>query len=193
MAAARHALRNAARQGALCEHEQTCAWVLRQMGLAAMPAALTPLRAVFVTLSEGGSGVLRGCTGTLTARLPLWEEVLLSTVQTALGDPRFQPVRPPEVPGLRIELSILTPAQALDYDGPADLIARLRPGMDGVIAAFGPRRATFLPQVWERYPQPADFLSALCHKMGAPPDAWQHAPLSIETYQALKIVEPPSA
>src|SRR5574339_218358 len=47
---------------------------------------------------------------------------------------------------------------ALEYQTPEELLARLRPFVDGVIVADGMRRATFLPQVWEKIPDPAEFL-----------------------------------
>ena len=44
--------------------------------------------------------------------------------------------------------------------------------MDGVIIKHGYRRATFLPQVWEQLPDPAEFLAHLKRKAGLPMDFW---------------------
>ena len=60
---------------------------------------------------------------------------------------------------------------------------RLRPGVDGVILRDGSRRATFLPQVWEKIPDKADFLDNLCYKMGAAADVWRRKPLEVQVYQ----------
>ncbi|HVR83479.1 MAG TPA: AMMECR1 domain-containing protein, partial [Planctomycetota bacterium] len=69
-----------------------------------------PLRekgAVFVTLRSGGE--LRGCIGQIDAHLPLWESVRDMAAAAAARDHRFPSVRPQEVPGLQIELSVLSP------------------------------------------------------------------------------------
>jgi len=157
--------------------------------LAALPPALAEERACFVTLRRRGNGMLRGCTGTLMARRPLAEEVVNMTIQTAFYDPRFPPVQAYEVPELQIEISVLTPPQPLHFRDPDELLRKLRPGVDGVTLRLGHRRATFLPQVWESYPDPEVFLSLLSQKMGAAPDAWRDPRLQVETYQAVVFEE----
>lgn len=158
--------------------------------LEALPPALQAKRAAFVTLEVRATGELRGCTGTLEARLPLAYEVIYSTHHTAFYDPRFEPVQAAEVGRLRIEISILTPSQPLVYTDDRDLLSKLRPGVDGVTLSYAGRRATFLPQVWERLTDPDAFLNALCHKMGLPANTWRKAHLNVETYTAVKLVEP---
>lgn len=157
-----------------------------------LPPALAAPRACFVTLRRQQDGILRGCTGVLTPRRPLAEEVVAITQQTALNDPRFPPVQASEVTRLHIEISVLTPPYPLDYDGPDDLLRKLRPGIDGVTLQLGARRATFLPQVWERYPDPVEFLSLLADKMGCAPSAWQDPALEVEVYQAIVVEEEPA-
>ena len=44
--------------------------------------------------------------------------------------------------------------------------------MDGLILELGSRRSTFLPQVWEQLPKPAEFLAHLKRKAGLPVDFW---------------------
>lgn len=158
--------------------------------LPSISPALQESRACFITLEMRGSGELRGCTGTLVARYPLIVEVAYSTYHTAFFDPRFRPVRAEEIPHIRIEISILTPSQSLVYQGADDLLRKLQPGIDGVTLSLGTQRATFLPQVWERLPQPADFLDALCHKMGVPPNTWRRGEMQVEVYTAIKLIEP---
>lgn len=137
--------------------------------------------ATFVTLTV--SGQLRGCIGALEAYQPLAEDVCEHAVAAAQQDFRFPPVGLNELPNIAIEISRLTPPHPLEYRTPQDLILKLRPGVDGVILKDGHRRATFLPQVWEKIPDPAEFLSNLCYKMGANPDLWQHKHLEVFTYQ----------
>lgn len=152
--------------------------------------ALLRAAACFVSLHRRVDGALRGCTGTLVARQPLALEIVEITVQTAFNDPRFMPVRAAEVPDLRIEISVLTPPKPLEFDGPNDLIEKLKPAREGVTLKLNGRRATFLPQVWESYPDPVIFLSLLSEKMGYGPDAWRDPALEVETYRAIVVEEP---
>ncbi len=82
-----------------------------------------------------------------------------------------------------------TEPRPLAYTTPAELLERLRPGVDGVTLAYAQHRATFLPQVWERVPEPARFLELLCEKMGLPADAWRRAHCEVSTYQVEVIEE----
>jgi hypothetical protein len=154
---------------------------------AELPPALTQSGASFVTLMNGGE--LRGCIGGLHAHQPLYEDVRDHTAQSALRDYRFPAVTAAEAPHIEIEISILTEPQPLPYDSPDHLLRLLRPNVDGVILQQGYRRATFLPQVWERVPDPATFLAMLCEKMGAAPNLWRHAKLEVQTYQVEKFTE----
>jgi AmmeMemoRadiSam system protein A len=146
------------------------------------PPRLQEPGATFVTLTTM-DGDLRGCIGALEAYQSIAEDVWEHAEAAATQDYRFQPVRPEEVDGLHIEISYLTPAVPLEYSGPDDLVAKLRPEIDGVIIRDGIHRATFLPQVWEKVPDAAAFLSHLCQKMGAPGDLWRRKRLEVLVYQ----------
>lgn len=159
-----------------------------EVNLAELPPRLREPGVCFVTLTTR-DGRLRGCIGGLEARMPLAEDVVLHAAGAALDDYRFAPVAPGEPPYLLIEISRLTPPVPFAYERPADLLAGLRPHVDGVVLHDGPNRATFLPQVWEKIPDPAEFLSQLCLKMGAPPDLWQRKKLRVETYQVEEFKE----
>jgi AmmeMemoRadiSam system protein A len=149
------------------------------------PGAITPHLsepgASFVTLTIHGQ--LRGCIGALEPSQPLAEDVREHALAAALEDPRFTPVKPEELGQIEIELSRLTMPRDLAYEDTTDLLAQLRPGVDGVILRDGNRRATFLPQVWEKLPDKPAFLDNLCMKMGVPVDSWRHRHLEIQTYQ----------
>lgn len=159
-----------------------------RLDLQILPPRLREERACFVTFLANDE--LRGCTGTLMARRCLADEVAVTTVQTAFSDPRFPPVVASEVPGIQIEISVLTPSMPLAYDSPDDLPKLLRPNIDGVTLQLGHYRSTFLPQVWERVPDPLEFLTLLSRKMGLPGDTWRHPRLHVETYQTVRIAEP---
>src|SRR5690349_6916144 len=124
--------------------------------------------ASFVTLTVRGQ--LRGCIGALEPYQSLAEDVREHAVAAALEDPRFPPVSERELNGIEIEVSRLTRPIPLEYKDANDLLSKLRPGVDGVILRDAFRRATFLPQVWEKISNPAEFLDNLCYKMGASPD-----------------------
>ena len=141
----------------------------------------------FVTLTIDEQ--LRGCIGALEAYQPLVLDVQEHAAAAASEDYRFSRVRPEEVPLLEIEISRLTPTQTLQYENWQDLIAKLRPGLDGVLIRDGRRRATFLPQVWEKLPDPQNFLSHLCVKMGAPENYWQTQKLDVSIYQVEEFKE----
>ena len=149
--------------------------------LSSLPPRLQELGATFVTLTINGE--LRGCIGALEAYQPLAEDVKEHAMAAALQDYRFPPVKPDELQNINIEISRLTPAKPFDYQTSNDLLKGLRPGVDGVVLRYGGRRATFLPQVWEKIPDPSTFLSHLCQKMGAAPDLWLHKKLDVLIYQ----------
>lgn len=137
--------------------------------------------ACFVTLTQNGE--LRGCIGSLEASRPLIEDVRAHAIDAALNDPRFPPLQAAELDEIQIEISRLTAPTPLEYNNAEDLLNKLRPGVDGVVLKDGFRRATFLPQVWEKLPAPRDFLSHLCQKMGASPNLWEKKKPEILIYQ----------
>lgn len=144
----------------------------RQLGLA-MPAPkaapfLQAPGAVFVTLTRDGA--LRGCIGSLQAHRPLWEDIEKNARSAAFLDPRFPPVSLREFDRLTVEVSLLSPPEPVSFQDRADLLAQLRPGIDGVILDGDGHRGTFLPQVWESLPAPAQFLAQLLRKAGLPDD-----------------------
>ena len=175
---ARDALRTAVEKGRL-----------PSIDLSPYPAELQKLGASFVTLTKHDA--LRGCIGALEARVPLAEDIRQHAAAAALQDYRFAVVERDEVDEIRIEVSILTDPKPLSYKNPQNLIESLRPMVDGVIISDGLRRATFLPQVWEKIPSPPLFLSMLCEKASLPSDAWQTMNLEVYTYQVETIHEKP--
>ena len=126
--------------------------------------------ASFVTLTRQGE--LRGCIGTLEAHRPLGEDVQANAVGAAFHDPRFAPLSRREFDEVRVEVSLLSPPEALAVEDEAAALAALRPHVDGVVLEYGHHRSTFLPQVWEQLPDPDQFLAYLKRKAGLPMDFW---------------------
>jgi len=143
----------------------------------------------FVTLTLNGQ--LRGCIGNMNATQNLRDGVRQNAISAAFHDPRFNPLTAAELDKVHIEISILTDPRPLDYSGGDDLVRKLRPNVDGVIISKGPKRATFLPQVWKQLPRPDDFLSRLCMKAGLPARTWQAEALDVQTYQVISFEEEP--
>lgn len=126
--------------------------------------------ASFVTLTRQGE--LRGCIGTLEAHRPLRLDVQENAVAAAFRDPRFIPLSREEFDDIRVEVSLLSPAEAMAVASEAHALATLRPGIDGVVFEYQHFRSTFLPQVWEQLPEPAAFLANLKRKAGLPVNFW---------------------
>jgi len=149
--------------------------------LAGLPQELLDVRATFVTLHKQGE--LRGCIGMLKAVRPLAEDIAENAFAAAFRDHRFPPLTAEEFEQLEIHLSILTTPEPIAFRSEEDLLAQLRPGVDGMIIEEGARRGTFLPAVWETLPNPKQFLRHLKQKAGLPADYWSDT-LKFYRYQA---------
>ena len=142
--------------------------------------------ATFVTLTQAEA--LRGCIGTLQAHRPLLEDVKANAVAAAFRDPRFQPLSPQEFDRTQVEVSLLSALERVAFDAEHDAISKLRPGVDGVVLEYGYHRSTYLPQVWQDIPDPAEFLAHLKLKAGLPPDFWS-AEVKLSRYTVSKFRE----
>jgi AmmeMemoRadiSam system protein A len=139
-------------------------------------------RGTFVTLTKDGA--LRGCIGHIIPQESLLEGVKVNSINAAFKDPRFNPLSKGEWGRIKIEVSILTEPKRLEYSDSADLLEKLRPGIDGVILKKGFSQATFLPQVWDQLPDKREFLAHLCLKAGLDASEWKEGMLDVFTYQA---------
>ncbi len=144
------------------------------------PPRLRQRRACFVTLRIDGR--LRGCVGCLEPREGLVCEVAQAAHSAAFKDPRFAQVTEVELDALQFHISVLTPPVAMHFTDEQTLLSQLRPGIDGLVLRVGKHCGTFLPQVWESIPEPADFLRQLRLKAGLAPDHWSDS-LIVERYQ----------
>jgi len=146
-------------------------------------------RGTFVTLNIDGD--LRGCIGNISASDSVKCGVRENAVNAAFHDPRFPDLSEDELGKIKIEISILSEPQPVEYKDGADLIKKLNPNSDGLILRKGAAGATFLPQVWKQLPNPEEFLTHLCLKAGLPADAWKSSGLEALTYQVQHFEEPP--
>ena len=139
--------------------------------------------ATFVTLTQNGK--LRGCIGSLQAYRTLVIDVTENAIAAAFRDPRFAPVKEDELPGTKLEVSLLDQAEPMSFNDEADATGQLRPGIDGLILSCGTHRATFLPQVWESLPDPVQFMAQLKLKAGLPSTFWDEK-ISLARYGVQK-------
>ncbi|MDP8235895.1 MAG: AmmeMemoRadiSam system protein B [Candidatus Erginobacter occultus] len=133
----------------------------------------------FVTLKRGEA--LRGCIGQFTADQPLYRVVREMAQTSALRDPRFPPVRPEELDGLTVEISVLSPMRRI-----SDPLKEVELGKHGIYIKRGFQTGTYLPQVaTEHHMSKEEFLSSCtAGKAGLPPDAWKDPATEVYVYTA---------
>lgn len=122
--------------------------------------ALREKGAAFVTLRIAGE--LRGCIGHVQAVEPLWRSVHEMAGAAAERDSRFPPLRPDELRGLAIEVSVLSPMTRVLPD-------QIAVGTHGLYVQRGGQAGLLLPQVavewgWDG----AEFLRRTFEKAGLP-------------------------
>ena len=155
-----------------------------EINTSAYPAILQQPRATFVTLKINDT--LRGCIGTLIAKEALVNSIAHSAWSAAFEDPRFARLSTDELDKISISLSILSPPEPIEFNSEADLISKIRPGIDGLILEEGYNRGTFLPSVWESLPDAETFLQHLKQKSGLLPSYWSES-IKVERYTAESI------
>lgn len=143
-------------------------------------------QATFVTLTLHGR--LRGCIGSIIAHRPLLDDLISNARSAAFDDPRFPPLSLEEFEEVKIEVSLLSNPEPLEYRNADELSRIIRPGQDGVILRLGNHQATFLPQVWEELSDFETFFAHLGMKAGIGSDPLSYHP-EIYTYQVEKIKE----
>jgi len=115
---------------------------------------------------------LRGCIGTLEPQWALVLDVAKNARAAAFEDPRFPALTWPEFDRLEAHVSVLSMPEPMQFESEEDLLAQLRPGVDGLILEESFYRGTFLPAVWESLAEPQEFLRHLKQKAGLHPDYW---------------------
>ncbi len=139
--------------------------------------ALLEQRGAFVTLKREGQ--LRGCLGYVEGIMPLIAAVAENAAAAALRDPRFPPVRPAELPQIKLEISALTPLRPVQNTDDIEV------GAHGLMVCLGPNRGLLLPQVPEEYGwEREEFLSQTCRKAGLPAGSWKNPTTDIFSFKA---------
>ncbi len=129
--------------------------------------------ASFVTLNKKGR--LRGCIGSIQAWQPLIDDITQNACKAAFEDSRFQKLSLEEIKTgeIEISISILSPQIQMYFSDELDLLAQIRPGIDGIVLTEGIQyRGVFLPAVWDQIPDPKQFIHQLKRKSGLPENYW---------------------
>lgn len=151
-------------------------------------AQLLAHHACFVTVSN--DGVLRGCMGSLSAQEPLVDNIAANAFKAAFRDPRFDQLDERELGYIDIEIAVLSPRVAIESDCEEDLIAQLRPNLDGVLIEEGELSATFLPNTWQQLPDRKEFFRQLKLQAGLAEDYWSES-IRVERYSVETISKRP--
>ena len=138
-------------------------------------------RGVFVTLTEDGQ--LRGCIGLPFPIAPLADAIVEAGSSAALQDPRFSPVRPAELPRLRVEVTVLT--MPAPIPGPAERRAeQVEVGRHGLIVRGQGTSGLLLPQVATEYGwTPTEFLDQTCRKAGLRAGCWRTPEVEVSVFE----------
>jgi len=135
----------------------------------------------FVTLKREEQ--LRGCIGALENTLPIWQTVEKSARQAATIDYRFDPVRPEELPQIRIEVSVISPLERVPEPRNSSSITI---GQDGLCIRYKQHSGVLLPQVAaDRAWSAEEFLEHVCLKADLKPDCWQRPEAELFRFTAV--------
>jgi hypothetical protein len=126
---------------------------------------------------------LRGCIGTFSSNVKLYEAVIRMTEQASKHDYRFNPIKPDELNEVKIEISVLSPLKKIHSIDEFEL------GKHGIYIKKGFNSGTFLPQVANKTSWNKEEFIAHCSndKAGIGWDGWREAELY--TYEVFIIKE----
>lgn len=141
-----------------------------------------------MTLRRGHD--LLGTVGSLDAERPVGIDVAEHALGAAFADPRVPPVTGADLDEMSVEVSVLGPLVPTGAASYAELLAQLRPHLDGVVVGRDSRRVTFLPAVWDEVQGAEDFLALLWRKAGMSQREWP-ADLKVWTYRTETLLDRP--
>ncbi|MEN3043909.1 MAG: TIGR00296 family protein [Candidatus Hydrothermales bacterium] len=145
---------------------------------------------VFTTLYTYPKKTLRGCIGNPYPTNPIWENILITSVESAFYDPRFPPIKNErELLNLILEITILSEPKLLEVN-PTEYKNYIIIGKTGLMVKKGLNRGLLLPQVALEYGFDEEkFLSETCLKAGLSYNEWKNKETEVYTFEGLKIKE----
>jgi len=148
------------------------ATILAKVGTGTITTAETDSKSLkeengcFVTVKQNGH--LRGCIGNFVSEKPLYLLVQEMAVAAAIKDPRFYPMKQPDLDNFQLEISVLSPLKKISS------IKEIVVGTHGIYLVKNANRGVLLPQVATEYGWELEtFLEHTCMKAGLPEHAWQ--------------------
>ena len=146
--------------------------IIANVGTGKTPAAETTLQGLqeengcFVTIKQQGR--LRGCIGNFVSDKPLYLLVQEMAIAAATQDPRFYPMKQPDLDNFKLEISVLSPLRKISS------IEEIIVGTHGIYLVKNASRGVLLPQVATEFGWDLEtFLDHTCLKAGLPEKAWQ--------------------
>ncbi len=139
-------------------------------------------KGLFTTLLTFPDKQLRGCVGVPSPVYPLWYGIVLTSLSSALKDPRFPPLRIEEVDSVLWEISLLGKVKRVSRKS---LPGNLNVGREGLIVERENRTGLLLPQVAIRNRWNAEeFLEHTCLKAGLPKNCWRDSNTKVYKFTA---------
>jgi uncharacterized protein (TIGR00296 family) len=147
---------------------------------------------VFVTLNYQTAKKeehLRGCIGFPVSEKKIDQSVIEAAIAAATEDPRFPPVDLHELRNITFEVSVLTPPEEIRSE-PSEYRKVIKIGRDGLILRWKGGSGLLLPQVPVELKWNIDeYLAHICHKAGAPPEAWMDRGSKLYRFHAIVFKE----
>lgn len=152
--------------------------------LSRYPEALRRKGATFVSIYYDGA--LRGSAGSAEAVRPIIDDIAENAYAAAFSDFRFNPLTQEELQDAEISISLLTRRTRIKFSDESDLLSQIRPKTDGLVVRERANTALFLPQIWDSFSSPKEFLAHLKRKAGLPPD-YQSPTLKVYRFEVIDI------
>lgn len=138
---------------------------------------LNSLTGAFVSIYKFGE--LRGCIGYVEPKKNLLQTVIEAAYNSAVNDPRFNPIKIEELEDLSIEISVISNLKQIKS------ISEIEVGTHGLIIEQGDKTGLLLPQVASDYSWDREtFLNQTARKAGLPYDAWKKENVKIYIFTA---------
>lgn len=137
----------------------------------------------FVTIYKFGE--LRGCVGEVEPKKPLLQAVIDAAYNSAINDPRFNPLTQDELEDIQLEISIISNLKEIEN------INEIEVGVHGILMQQGEKKGLLLPQVATEYNWDREtFLNQTARKAGLQYDAWKKGNVKISIFTAEIINQP---
>ena len=108
---------------------------------------------------------VRACAGRFFAQNSLLEDIIHNAKIAAFQDPDATPLSTSEYLHCKLELSLLTPPELLQFSSLESLYDQIEAGRHGLALQEGEQLRVFLPYRWQHYPDKKSFVHALIASM----------------------------